>query len=127
MEDNLLVGPIPEELYSDLALEKVILKSNALTSTISELVGDLTKLTTFWTSFNELTGTIPTGFGNLLSLEELELQKNLEFLLLSRLLELAQSKMLLPQHLTDAIGFSSICGKIAKEAWRWSSAHNALV
>ena len=76
MEDNQIVGTIPEEFYSNLELEEVIFKNNSLSGSISDKVGDLTKLSTFWASFNELTSSIPTTFGNLINLEELELQNN---------------------------------------------------
>ncbi len=76
MEDNSIVGTIPESFYTNLELEEVIFKKNFISGTLSDSVGDLSKLTTFWASFNQFTGTIPSTFGLCTSLEELELQNN---------------------------------------------------
>jgi len=51
-------------------------KTNSLSGTISDKIGDLKRLNTFWASFNTLTGTIPETFGSLANLQELELQSN---------------------------------------------------
>ena len=76
MEDNEIVGTIPESFYTNLDLEEVILKSNAISGSLSPSIGDLTRIATFWASFNQISGTIPTQFGKLLNIEELELQYN---------------------------------------------------
>ena len=76
MEDNEIVGTIPESFYTNLDLEEVILKSNAISGSLSPSIGDLTRVATFWASFNQISGTIPTQFGKLLNIEELELQYN---------------------------------------------------
>ncbi len=58
-------GPIPENIWRCLSIQKLILADNRLTGSIPTLVGNLAVLEVFDLSDNILTGSIPAEFGML--------------------------------------------------------------
>ncbi|KAL2316996.1 hypothetical protein Fmac_030872 [Flemingia macrophylla] len=74
--NNLLSGPIPEELGKLHSLTTIKLLKNNLSGPIPSSIGDLANLKTLQLSYNKLDGSIPTTFGNLTKLTELSMQEN---------------------------------------------------
>ena len=60
----------------DNRLNSLSLSSNQLTGTIPSTFGNLTQLNTLSLSLNQLTGTIPLTLGNLVQMNDLHLNNN---------------------------------------------------
>jgi len=74
---NEISGAIPDELYTILSLEEIILNSNReLSGIISTDIGNLTSLTVFSIHENKHTGPIPLSLTTLPNLSTLSLYKN---------------------------------------------------
>ena len=75
LEENSLVGTLPDELGNLTSLEKLYLGVNALSGSIPASLGSLTNLQVLSLYNNQLSGTIP-NLGNLASLTLLSLYNN---------------------------------------------------
>ena len=74
---NRISGTIPEELYTILSLEEIILNANRdLSGTISASIGNLSNLREFSVHENQMTGPIPLSITTLSNLEVLSIYKN---------------------------------------------------
>lgn len=81
LEGNQLTGSIPSQLGNMTALKQLYLHTNKLSGTLPSSLGSLANLEIFQLSGsptgNQITGSIPTEFGNLSSLVDLWLPGNL--------------------------------------------------
>ncbi|TKY57003.1 LRR receptor serine/threonine-protein kinase [Spatholobus suberectus] len=76
LHNNLLSGPIPEELGRLHSLQTIKLLKNNFSGPIPSSIGDLANLRKLQLSFNKLNGSIPSTVGNLTKLTELSMSKN---------------------------------------------------
>lgn len=76
LDNNNLVGTIPEELGNLKNLNRLYLYNNQLTGSIPPELGDLSNLVGLSLVFNQLSGPIPTELGNLTNLKRLYLYYN---------------------------------------------------
>ncbi|CAL2225825.1 unnamed protein product [Prunus armeniaca] len=77
LHNNQLQGSIPPTLYHCQKLEVLVLEVNRLTGPIPRELGFLPRLRRLYLGLNNFTvGTIPSSFGNISTLEELNLQES---------------------------------------------------
>lgn len=76
LSNNLLTGPIPEDVGRAAELVRLDLNSNRLSKSIPPSIGKLTGLHRLDLSNNTLNGTLPTELGNLELLRFLDLSNN---------------------------------------------------
>ncbi|OWM81843.1 protein TOO MANY MOUTHS [Punica granatum] len=76
LNQNLLAGPIPDEVGSCRSLIKLDFSRNRLTGVIPDSIGNLTDLILMDLSHNRLLGQIPSSVRNLVALQALILKGN---------------------------------------------------
>lgn len=76
LDQNNLIGTIPDELGSLTELTRLNLRNNQISGEIPAKIGNLNKLTQLFLENNMLTGTIPIEIENLSNLEQLDLHFN---------------------------------------------------
>ncbi|XVF83928.1 hypothetical protein PTKIN_Ptkin16aG0533500 [Pterospermum kingtungense] len=76
MEDNNIVGRIPEGFGNLINLEALAAGGNQLSGSIPSVIGRLQKLQFFSVNYNSISGVIPTSLGNLTMLIKLYLNVN---------------------------------------------------
>jgi Leucine-rich repeat (LRR) protein len=70
------ISTIPTELYRLASLESLFLSFNAISGTISRMIGGLSNLKEFYVFGNRLTGTIPTEVAQLEQLTDFVVANN---------------------------------------------------
>ncbi len=76
LDQNNLVGPIPDELYDLKGLRKILAYGNELSGSLSPEIGGLSELETLHLASNSLTGVIPPELGSLGNLFTLQFHTN---------------------------------------------------
>ncbi len=76
LEDNNLVGYLPDSIEDLTQLEILDLRQNKLTESIPNSIGNISTLKQLDLRENQISGELPSELGNLVNLEYLELAKN---------------------------------------------------
>ncbi|XP_016728340.2 probable LRR receptor-like serine/threonine-protein kinase At3g47570 [Gossypium hirsutum] len=76
MDENNILGKIPDEIGNLINLEAFVVVENQLSGPIPLNIGKLQKLKIFYASINFLSRTIPHSIGNLTELTELDIHFN---------------------------------------------------
>ncbi|TYH51524.1 hypothetical protein ES332_D10G281700v1 [Gossypium tomentosum] len=76
MDENNILGKIPDEIGNLINLEALVVAENQLSGPIPLNIGKLQKLKIFYASINFLSRTIPHSIGNLTELTELDIHFN---------------------------------------------------
>ena len=76
LQNNNLIGQLPQEILNLVHLQELDLHKNQLTGTIPSFIGKLKEMKVLNLSFNRLTGTIPSSICDMSKLKDLQLYMN---------------------------------------------------
>lgn len=76
LTDNNLTGEIPDDFYDLVDLERLVIRNNPLSGTISPKIGNFRNLTELDLGYNGLSGKLPDEIWSLSGLESLVLSEN---------------------------------------------------